>query len=158
MKTKLSRKFWFVLVLFSLVGQIAWVVENMYLNVFIYKMFRASAADISAMVSASAIAATVTTVLMGALSDKLGKRKVFMCGGYLAWGVSILGFALLKADLIGAMFPGVASVMALGVTLVIVMDCVMTFFGSTANDAAFNAWLTDSTDDTNRGAAEGINA
>ena len=82
MKTKLSGKFWFVLVLFSLVGQIAWVVENMYLNVFIYKMFRASAADISAMVSASAIAATVTTVLMGALSDKLGKRKVFMCGGY----------------------------------------------------------------------------
>lgn len=34
----------------------------------------------------------------------------------------------------------------------------MTFFGSTANDAAFNAWLTDSTDETNRGAAEGINA
>jgi MFS family permease len=34
----------------------------------------------------------------------------------------------------------------------------MTFFGSTANDAAFNAWLTDSTDSTNRGAAEGINA
>ena len=158
MKTKLSGKFWFVLVLFSLVGQIAWVVENMYLNVFIYKMFRASAADISAMVSASAIAATLTTVLMGALSDKLGKRKVFMCGGYLAWGISILGFALLKADLIGAMFPGVASAMAVGVTLVIVLDCVMTFFGSTANDAAFNAWLTDSTDDTNRGAAEGINA
>jgi MFS family permease len=38
------------------------------------------------------------------------------------------------------------------------MDCVMTFFGSSANDAAFNAWLTDSTDETNRGAAEGINA
>lgn len=34
----------------------------------------------------------------------------------------------------------------------------MTFFGSTANDACFNAWLTDSTDDTNRGAAEGVNA
>ena len=34
----------------------------------------------------------------------------------------------------------------------------MTFFGSTANDACFNAWLTDSTDNSNRGAAEGINA
>ena len=34
----------------------------------------------------------------------------------------------------------------------------MTFFGSTANDAAFNAWLTDSVDGDNRGAAEGINA
>jgi len=41
---------------------------------------------------------------------------------------------------------------------VIILDCVMTFFGSSANDACFNAWLTDSTDETNRGAAEGINA
>lgn len=54
---------------------------NMYFNVFIYKMFHASPADISAMVMASAVAATVTTLIMGALSDKLGKRKVFMAGG-----------------------------------------------------------------------------
>lgn len=158
MKTKLSSKFWTVLTLFSLIGQIAWVVENMYLNVFIYKMFNASAADISAMVSASAVAATLTTVFMGALSDKLGKRKVFMCGGYILWGISILGFALLKEDLISALFPAAASASAICVTLVIILDCLMTFFGSTANDAAFNAWLTDSTDASNRGAAEGINS
>ena len=158
MKTKLTTKFWFVLTLFSLIGQIAWVVENMYLNVFIYKMFRASAADISAMVAASAVAATLTTVLIGALSDKIGRRKIFMCGGYILWGVSILAFMLLKEDLIGAMFPMAASAAAVGVTLVIALDCVMTFFGSSANDAAFNAWLTDSTDNSNRGAAEGINA
>jgi len=158
MKTKLSAKFWFVLTLFSLVGQIAWVVENMYLNVFIYKMFHASAADISAMVSASAVAATLTTVLIGALSDKIGKRKLFMCGGYLVWGVSILSFALLKEDLIASVFPMAASAASVGVSLVILLDCVMTFFGSSANDAAFNAWLTDSTDDSNRGQAEGINS
>ena len=34
----------------------------------------------------------------------------------------------------------------------------MTFFGSTANDAAYNAWLTDAGDDSNRGRIEGINA
>ena len=158
MKTKLSAKFWFVLILFSLVGQIAWVVENMYLNVFIYKMFHASAADISMMVSASAVAATLTTVLIGALSDKIGKRKLFMCGGYLVWGVSILSFALLKEDLIASVFPMAASAASVGVSLVILLDCVMTFFGSSANDAAFNAWLTDSTDDSNRGQAEGINS
>ena len=67
-----NKKFWIALVIFSLVGQVAWVVENMYFNVFIYKMFNASAAAISAMVSASAVAATVTTLLIGALSDKLG--------------------------------------------------------------------------------------
>ena len=158
MKTKLSSKFWLALVLCSLTGQVAWVVENMYLNVFIYKMFAASAADISLMVSASAVAATVTTVFMGALSDKIGKRKIFICSGYILWGISIFCFALIRTDILGKMFPMVTSAAALGVSLTIIFDCLMTFFGSTANDAAFNAWLTDSTDSTNRGSAEGINS
>lgn len=159
MKTKRnSRKFWLSLVIFSLIGQVAWVVENMYFNVFIYKMFHASAGAISAMVSASAISATVTTLIIGALSDKLGKRKLFICGGYMIWGVTIWSFSLIRMDVINAIFPGVASAAALGVSLVIIMDCVMTFFGSSANDACFNAWLTDMTDETNRGAAEGINS
>lgn len=157
-KTKLSGRFWVALTVFSLVGQIAWVVENMYFNVFIYKMFHASAAAISTMVAASAVAATVTTLLIGALSDKLGKRKLFICGGYILWGVSIWSFALIRTDVIHALFPAAVSAASVGVSLVIVMDCVMTFFGSTANDACFNAWLTDATDETNRGSAEGINA
>ena len=42
--TKSSKsKFFAALVIFSLTGQIAWVVENMYFNVFIYEMFSASA-------------------------------------------------------------------------------------------------------------------
>ena len=158
MKTKLSPKFWLALALFGLVGQVAWVVENMYLNVFIYKMFHATPADISLMVAASAVAATLTTVLVGALSDKIGRRKLFMCGGYILWGLSIFGFALVRTDVIGSLFPTVTSIGALCITLVIVLDCLMTFFGSSANDAAYNAWLTDSTDATNRGAAEGINS
>ena len=158
MKKRLSPKFWTALTIFSLIGQIAWVVENMYLIVFMYKMFNASAGDISLMVGASAVAATVTTVFMGALSDKVGKRKLFMCMGYILWGISILAFALLKKDLISAVIPQTLSAAAVGVSLTIVLDCLMTFFGSTANDAAFNAWLTDSTDPSNRGAAEGINA
>ena len=157
-KTKLGPKFWMSLTVFSLIGQIAWVVENMYFNVFIYKMFHASAGAISLMVAASAIAATLTTLFMGALSDKLGKRKLFICGGYVLWGVSIWSFALIRTDVIHKLFPAAVSAASVGVSLVIVMDCVMTFFGSTANDACFNAWLTDSTDETNRGAAEGVNA
>ena len=145
-----TKKFYFALVIFSLVGQVAWVVENMYLNVFIYKMFNASADQISAMVGASAAAATITTLLVGAFSDKVGKRKPFICGGYILWGISILGFALIREEWIGAL--------NLCVTLTIALDCLMTFFGSAANDAAFNAWLTDSTDETNRGKIEGINA
>jgi len=85
-----KRKFYFVLIIFSLIGQIAWVVENMYFNVFIYKMFNATPNDISIMVAASAIAATVTTIIMGALSDKLGKRKIFISLGYIVWGCLLL--------------------------------------------------------------------
>lgn len=157
MKSISKRKFFTSLIIFSLVGQIAWVVENMYFNVFIYNMFNASPADISAMVAASAIAATLTTLFIGALSDKVGKRKIFMCLGYILWGISILSFAFIRVDVVGKLFP-TASASAVCITLVIIMDCVMTFFGSSANDAAFNAWLTDMTDSTNRGKAEGINA
>ena len=156
--TRKNSRFWLALVIFSLTGQVAWVVENMYFNVFIYKMFNASADAISLMVGASAAAATVTTLLIGALSDKVGKRKLFICGGYILWGITIWSFALIRTDVINALFPAAASAASVGVALVIVMDCVMTFFGSSANDACFNAWLTESTDETNRGAAEGINA
>ena len=157
-KTKLSPRFWLSVTIFSLMGQVAWVVENMYFNVFIYKMFNASAADISAMVAASAVTATLTTVFMGALSDKVGKRKLFICAGYILWGISIFSFILLKEDIISGLFGMTVSAATVGVSLTIILDCVMTFFGSTANDAAFNAWLTDSTDSSNRGSAEGINA
>ena len=78
MKKKLSGKFWAAMLIFGLIGQIAWIVENMYLNVFLYKMFNASAADISLMVGASSVAATLTTILVGAFSDKIGKRKLLM--------------------------------------------------------------------------------
>ncbi len=156
------NRFWIALIVFSLMGQIAWVVENMYFNVFIYHMFHATENDIALMVQASAVAATLTTLFIGALSDRLGKRKAFITFGYIAWGVSILLFAALRVDWIEQLFPAAAGKTAkaasIGIALVIAFDCLMTFFGSTANDACFNAWLTDSTDETNRGKAEGVNA
>ena len=138
---RLGRRFWISMLVFGLMGQVAWVVENMYFNVFIYNMFHASASDISTMVMASAVVAALTTLVMGAVSDRIGRRKAFMSVGYMLWGASILAFAYIR-----------------NVTLTIVMDCVMTFFGSTANDAAYNAWLTDRGDSTNRGMIEGINS
>lgn len=158
MKKKLGAKFWTAMLIFGLVGQVAWVVENMYLNVFMYKMFHASAADISTMVSASAIAAAATTVLIGALSDKVGKRKIFMCLGYILWGITILGFAFIKTEYFNTFASDITRTFTLCISLVIVLDCVMTFFGSMANDACYNAWITDRGDETNRGKIEGFNS
>ena len=122
MKAKLGSRFWLSLTIFSLMGQIAWVVENMYFNVFIYKMFSATAADISNMVAASAVTATVTTIFMGALSDKIGKRKLFICGGYILWGISILSFIFLREDLIGKTLGLTVSAMTIGVSPNIIID------------------------------------
>ncbi len=158
MQKRLNKKFWAVLAIFGLMGQVAWVVENMYFNVFIYKMFHATAAEISLMVSASSIAATVTTLLIGALSDHINKRKLLMSGGYILWGVSILSFCLIRMDILTPIAGSTAAAASLGVSLVIIMDCVMTFFGSSANDAGFNAWMTDWGDDESRGKIEGINS
>ena len=141
MRSKLGGRFWAAMLIFGLMGQVAWVVENMYFNVFIYKMFHATAGEISAMVMASAVVAALTTIVMGAVSDRVGRRKAFMSVGYVIWGLTIVSFAWLK-----------------NVLMVILMDCVMTFFGSTANDAAYNAWLTDRGDETNRGRIEGVNS
>ncbi len=158
MEKRLTKRFWAALFIFSLMGQMAWVVENMYFNVFIYKMFHASAADISLMVGASSVAATITTILVGAFTDYVGKRKLFICGGYFVWGISILAFAFIRVDLLTPIAGSALQAASLGVTLVILMDCVMTFFGSSANDASFNAWMTDWGDGSNRGKIEGINS
>ena len=40
-RTKPGGRFWAAMLVFGLMGQVAWVVENMYFNVFIYKMFHA---------------------------------------------------------------------------------------------------------------------
>jgi MFS family permease len=131
--------------------------ENNFFNLFIQDVFNASLADVALMVSASALTATATTLLVGAWSDRVGKRKVFIGLGTILWGVSIIVFAYLQS--ISETLAGTAAaVMVFGVTLTIVFDCIMTFFGSLANDSCFNAWVTDITTEKNRGKVEGVNS
>ncbi len=155
--TALGGKTWLVIVLLALVGQIAWAVENNFFNLFIQDAFGASLSDVALMVSASAATATATTLLVGTWSDRVGKRKVFVVAGTLVWGLTICAFAVLQ-QVSGALARDAAAAATLGITLTIAFDCLMTFFGSLANDACFNAWLTDITDDTNRGRVEGVNS
>ena len=155
MKERLGARKWATLLLVGLFGQFAWTIENMYFNVFLYKTISTDPGYIAAMVGWSAAAATLTTLLMGALSDRVGKRKAFLCVGYLLWGLSTAAFGYITPENAGRLFPG-ANAAAAAATMVVVLDCVMTFFGSTANDAAFNAWVTDNTNQQNRGRAESV--
>ena len=155
MKERLGARKWATLLLVGLFGQFAWTIENMYFNVFLYKTISTDPGYIAAMVGWSAAAATLTTLLMGALSDRVGKRKAFITVGYILWGLSTAVFGYITPENAGRLFPG-ANAAAAAATMVVVLDCVMTFFGSTANDAAFNAWVTDNTNQQNRGRAESV--
>lgn len=152
---KLGARGWFCLVFFGLIGQIAWVVENMYFATFCQDIFSNSGRpDLSyivttLMVILSALTATVTTILAGAHCDRVGKRKPFIACGYILWGLSIMLFAFLP------MRAGADKLFLTGFLLVF-FDCVMTVAGSTSNDAAFNAWVADNTDPSNRGRANAV--
>lgn len=155
MKNKLKASVWFNIVFIGLIGQIAWVVENMNFATFCQDIFgNAGRSDLSYIVTTlmvifSAITATATTIWAGDRSDRAGRRKPFISFGYIVWGLTIMIFALLP------MKPQPSAIALTGILLV-VFDCLMTFAGSTANDAAFNAWVTDNTDSTNRGGVDAV--
>lgn len=157
-KKKLGGRILFNIILFGFIGQVAWAVENIYFNTFLFNYIGGTADDIAKMVAASAVAAVVTTFIMGTLSDKFDRRKIFISGGYIVWGFTVAVFAFISRENIGKFFhiSDSAKVLAATVCVVIIMDCIMTFFGSTSNDAAFNAWVTDVTVPENRGTAEAV--
>ena len=159
---KLGAKLWTSLIIFGFFGQVAWIVENMYFNVFIDRTMplsdnRFSSVAISVMVAASAITATAATLIGGIWSDRKGNRRRFISFGYIVWGLIIMSFSLITVDNFTAL--GIKSVSAAtiaAIVTVVIMDCVMSYVGSTANDAAFNAWVTDNTAGPKRGVVEGV--
>ncbi len=157
MTEKFSKRNWIILLIFGLAGQIAWSVENMYFNVFVFDTIARDLDAITLMVQLSGVVATVVTLIAGTLSDKLGNRRAFISIGYIIWGVTVALFGFLSDETVGALF-NLDPATAVSVTLVLVIagDCIMTLFGSTANDAAFNAWLTDNTRASFRGKVEGV--
>ena len=155
-ESKLGARRWLAIVLIGLFGQIAWAIENNYINLWVFSQSH-DASHITWMTMASAVVATLTTFFIGALSDKLGKRKIFIALGYSIWGVTVFAFGLMSLTNMTNLAGGdmVRGIMLVGIMNVIV-DCVMTFFGSSANDAAFNAYVTDETNEKNRPLVESI--
>ncbi len=153
---KLSKRVWTGILLFMFMGLLAWNVENMYFNTFlndcVYNEGILGASltltdAVNIMVTLSAITAVVTTFIMGTLSEKLKNRKAFISFGYIAWGIVTALFGFITKDNIASLFgltdPG--EIITATAWVVIIMDMIMTFMGSTSNDSAFNAWVTDVT-------------
>ena len=157
MESKFSRKNWTVLLIFGLIGQIAWAVENMYFNVFVFDTITKNLDYITLMVQLSGVAATFVTLIAGTLSDKLGNRRSFISIGYIIWGITVVLFGFISVDTVEKLFGmSYDAAVNLCVWAVIIGDCVMTLFGSTSNDAAFSAWVTDNTENSYRGRVETV--
>ncbi len=169
-KEKLSKKNWFIISLFCFMGGIAWNTENMYFNTFITNEIYADVSQaairgsmeattaVARMVALSAVAAVLTTFVMGALSDKLKNRKMFISVGYILWGIVTAMFGFITKENVANLFNLTDEAKILGCTVwfIILMDIVMTFMGSTSNDAAFQAWVTDVTVPRQRPAVETV--
>ncbi len=156
-KTGFSKSSWLILLLFGTIGQIAWSVENMYFNLFVFETVSPSLETVTLMVQLSGVAATIVTLIMGTVSDKLGNRRLFISWGYVIWGISVALFGFLSPQLTASVFGlNIVKATSLTLALVVCADCIMTAFGSTANDAAFNAWVTDNTEPSYRGSVEGV--
>ena len=152
-----GRSKWTVLMLFGIVGQIAWSVENMYFNLFVFETVAPSLDTVTLMVQLSGIVATVATLVIGTVSDKIGNRRKFISVGYIIWGVTVALFGYLSPELTSSIFNmDMAEAITFTLGAVVVGDCVMTLFGSGANDACFNAWVTDNTEKEYRGTVEGV--
>ncbi len=147
---RISSRTWLIMAALAITGQIAWAVENTWFNTFVFDKITPDPRPIAWMVAASAVTATLTTLLMGTLSDRTrsrwGRRRPYILLGYILWGFSTL------------LFPLVAyiQITSLAIIMVVVADSIMTFFGSTANDAAFNAWTADIASSQQRGRVEGV--
>ena len=167
-KVKLGKRTWANLILFGLMGQIAWNVENMYFNTFLCNFIYGKATQdavagtmpivdaVAWMVALSAVVAVATTFIMGNLSDRVHNRKLFISVGYILWGIVTGCFGFISLDSVSRLgvFSSAAGVLTATVWIVVAMDCLMTFMGSTSNDSAFNAWVTDVTCTQNRTTAE----
>ncbi len=162
-KNKIGMRMWLFVILIGFAGQMAWAIENMYLNTYItYLNFSSPAGQqfdysfyIALTTAASAIVATLTTIFMGALTDKVGHKKYFISIGYMLWGVATAMFGLFNVNSTNEILP-LAMTSSLAAMFVIIIDCVMTFFGSTANDAAFNSYITKNIPKKQKGRVEGV--
>ena len=77
---KISARMWTTLILIGLVGQFAWTIENMYFNVYLYNTISTDPTYIAWMVAASAVAATLTTLIMRDFPPTQKSLAGLLCG------------------------------------------------------------------------------
>ena len=141
-----SFRFWLIVWGMGLAGQLCWNMENQWFNTFVYAKISQDVDIVTWMVILSAFVTTISTFVFGTMSDRMGNRKKFVSIGYIIWGVATILFGL--TEFIGSV---ASSSIAVAGFLVVLVDAIMSFFGSMGNDSGYNTWLNDHTNDNNKG-------
>lgn len=142
-KGSFTARTWAAIWIIGIAGQLCWNVENQIFNTFVYKNIAPDTNIVSLMVAVSAAVTTVSTFIMGTVSDRRGRRKPFVVIGYLLWGVTTVLFGATEFMPKEPLFIAVAAVVG--------ADAVMSFFGSMGNDSGYSAWTTDISSERTRG-------
>lgn len=144
MKKSLSVKNIILILVLGFAGQLCWNMENQWFNTYVYANIGPYPEIVTCMLIFSAISTAFSTFLFGTFSDRIGKRKPFLCIGYIVWGITTFLFGI--TDALKGFSP-----LWFVFTMVVLADCIMSFFGSMGNDCAYSAWTTDLLNDENKG-------
>ncbi len=142
-----APRFWFAVWGMGLAGQLCWNIENQWFNTFVYAKISGNVNIVTWMVIVSALVTTVSTFFFGTMSDRRGKRRIFISAGYIIWGVTTIIFGLTEYT----RQSGIGALIALSGFLVVLTDAVMSFFGSMGYDCGYNVWVNDYTTAGNKG-------
>lgn len=142
--------FWTLVWGLGLAGQLCWNIENQWFNTFVYAKIAKDSNIVAIMVITSALVTTLSTFFFGTLSDRRGNRRRFIALGYILWGFLTIAFGFTEFIAQGTLGGGVKLGLFAAI-MVVVMDDLMSIFGSMGNDSGYNAWTNDHTTDQNRG-------
>lgn len=145
-----KARFWALVWGLGLAGQLCWNIENQWFNTFVYAKIAKDSTIVTCMVVFSALVTTFSTFFFGTLSDRMGSRRKFVSFGYIAWGLFTILFGFTEF-IVSGVVGETARLVMLAAVLVVLTDCIMSFFGSLGNDSGYNAWTNDMTTDQNRG-------
>ncbi|MBQ3135944.1 MAG: MFS transporter [Clostridia bacterium] len=138
-----DMKKWIIIWTLGLIGQIGWNVESSWFNTFVYEKIDKNPSIITPMLIMSAFATTVSMIFFGTLTDRTGKRRTLVSTGFFIWGILIVCFGLAQYI--------VKSNFILAIVYMVIMDMLLSFFGSMSTDIGYSTWLTDIMNDRNRG-------
>lgn len=146
-RDKISTRNWILIWVLGFCGQLCWAVEN---NTFAtYALTATGSPDVVTwMVALSAISTTIATFISGTLGDRLGRRRKLISLGFILWGAFTIAFGL--ADFI----PKNPVWLLAG--YLVLMDAVMSFFGSIGYSGGVSPWSTDISTSRNRGSVSAV--